>query len=160
MQTQNEIEDWYKTPDPWGYETNPDDQARKAAILKACSGKGYKRALDIGAGEGFITRDLQAEEVHAIEWSDTARRRIPLPVLAVTEPHGKYDLVLATGVLYGHYEIESILQTIRDHASHVLVIAGIKDWLVLDRIPEHFKITRREEFPYREYKQIVIRYES
>jgi hypothetical protein len=56
MQNQNELEKWYQKNDPWDYTGNKDDAYRKERILSNL--KTYNRGLDIGCGEGFITKDL------------------------------------------------------------------------------------------------------
>jgi len=159
MQSKPEIEDWYQTPDPWGYETNPDDMLRKQKILNALPGT-YKRALDIGCGEGWITKDLPAKVIHGLEWSDNARARIPKPVVAVTEPSGKYDLVVLTGVLYPQYDFQTIGRLAEKHLAKggTLLMCHIEDWLQLlpgkiDAVLEH-----QERFPYRQYTELLERY--
>ena len=80
MKTIEELESQYNNLDPWQYETNPDDIYRKKfylTVLSDLNSDNWKRALDIGAGEGFITRDLPADEIHAIESSDQAASRLP-----------------------------------------------------------------------------------
>ena len=79
MQTKQELEEWYERVDPWDYTVTPDDLYRKQFYLIVLDdlGQSYDRALDIGAGEGFITKDLPAEQIHAIEMSDAAANRFP-----------------------------------------------------------------------------------
>jgi trans-aconitate methyltransferase len=151
MQSKAELEDWYQDKDPWGYKTNPDDQKRKEKILAAIPKKKYKRALDIGAGEGFITKDLPAAEIHAIEVSDKAAKRLPRNVKRVKQPEGKYDLILATGVLYKQYDYETMLKWIKDHASGVVVTCNIKDW----EIPLDLGESKDTTFKYRDYEQML-----
>ena len=88
MQSKDEIEKEYQTPDPWGFQTHPDDAARKQIILNALTlgankPMRFKRALDIGAGEGWITKDLPADEIFGFEISDTAASRFPANVKRV-----------------------------------------------------------------------------
>lgn len=151
MQSKPEIEDWYAIPDPWDYETNPEDAKRKDFILTELLPYGeFKRALDIGAGEGFITRDLPAIEIHAIEWSDRAAER--LPVDRVMEPQGKYDLVIATGVLYPQYDHKQILEWIDQSAKGIILLSNIAAW----EVPEVIMLgepVKEMFYPYREYIQ-------
>ena len=129
QQSKKEIEDWYSKPDPWKYETTADDIVRKMTILSKLGGM-YKKALDIGAGEGFITRDLPAYELYAYEVSDKASKRFPGGILRVTDPYGDYDLVIATGVLYEQYDYEKfieILKYYRDKAT-ILTCNKYRDW--------------------------------
>ena len=154
MQTKEELENWYAVPDPWLYLQTEDDTRRKNIILDLL-GK-YKRALDIGCGEGFITTDLPAIDIHGIEISDNAARRLPWNVKRVQQPEGVYDLVMTTGTLYQQYNHEQIAEWIRRAAYRHVLIAGIKDWLV----PYNFGTPiAAKEFQYRQYTQSVILYE-
>lgn len=153
MQTKDELEKWHSKPDAWGYETNPDDSKRKEAILSMLNT--YNKALDIGAGEGWITKDLPADEIHAVEISDNAAARFPNNVKRVKEPEGYYDLVITTGTLYKQYDRQWILDLIKSHATYHILIAGIKNWL-----PELPKPDKYLEFPYREYTQVIYFYET
>ena len=71
-QTQQELDDFYAAPDPWGYYNNPHDTIRKARILAALPRHDYQTALDIGCGNGFITNDLPAKQVIGLEFSEKA----------------------------------------------------------------------------------------
>ena len=154
MQTKEELENWYAIPDPWMYLQTEDDIKRKNIILDLLNK--YKRALDIGCGEGFITTDLPAIDIHGIEISDNAAHRLPWNVKRVHQPEGVYDLVMTTGTLYQQYNHAQIAGWIRRAASRHVLIAGIKDWLV----PYNFGTPiASKEFKYREYTQSVILYE-
>lgn len=155
MQTKAELEEWYKNPDPWGYTTTKDDSERKEQILSALPGY-YDRALDIGCGEGWITKDLPARVIHGLELSDTARIRIPEPVVAIVEPKGKYDLIVLTGVLYKQYDYRYFIEIVDKHSKPgtTILTCHIKDWeQTLPGEPEFV-----EEFPYREYVEVLRRY--
>ena len=155
MQTKEELEQWYKTADPWQYETTTDDLIRKDHLLNMLSIR-YNRALDIGCGEGFVTRDLPAEDIHGIEISDLAASRLPWNVKRVHEPEGVYDLVMTTGTLYSQYNHLQIAEWIKKSACRHILIAGIKDWL----IPYNFgNPIATKEFTYRQYIQSVTLYE-
>ena len=159
MQTKQELEYWYKDEDPWDYRTHPDDIYRKNFYLTALEhlGEEYERALDIGAGEGFITQDLPAKEIHAIELSDVAAARLPENVKRVQAPIGEYDLVLVTGLLYQQYDHASIARTASEAASKHICIGGISEWL----LPYNFgEVIRSFEFPYREYLSRFSIYET
>jgi hypothetical protein len=154
MQTKEELENWYAIPDPWMYLQTEDDIKRKSIILDLLNK--YKRALDIGCGEGFITTDLPAIDIHGIEISDNAAHRLPWNVKRVHQPEGVYDLVMTTGTLYQQYDHAQIAEWIRRAAYRHVLIAGIKDWLV----PYNFGTPiASKEFKYREYTQSVILYE-
>jgi hypothetical protein len=160
MQTKQELEEWYEQDDPWEYTVTPDDIYRKRFYLTVLEGLGeyYDRALDVGAGEGFITGDLPAEQIHAIEISDNAASRLPKNVERVFVPEGTYDLVLVTGLLYKQYDHERIARLVSDAASKHVCVGGIEDWLLpypFGRMIETFR------FPYREYTSVfnVYKYE-
>lgn len=157
-QSREDLEQWYADPDPWGFQTNPADADRKQRILAALRRPGprYKRALDVGCGEGWITQDLPAAVVHGLEWSETARARIPAPVVAVEEPTGRYDLIVVSGVLYEQYDYQSIHELVPRHAAKgaTVVTCHIKD---LER-PLPGEAEHVEEFPYREYVEVLRRY--
>jgi 16S rRNA A1518/A1519 N6-dimethyltransferase RsmA/KsgA/DIM1 with predicted DNA glycosylase/AP lyase activity len=159
MQTKQELEEWYERVDPWDYTVTPDDLYRKQFYLIVLDdlGQSYDRALDIGAGEGFITKDLPAEQIHAIEMSDAAANRFPENVERVFVPEETYDLVLVTGLLYPQYDHYQIADWISAAASKHVCIGGIKEWL----LPYSFGTQIRSfEFPYREYTSVFNIYET
>lgn len=158
MQSKEELEQWYVKPDPWAYQTTKDDLLRKNKILELISSFGlFERAIDIGCGEGWITKDLPAKEIHGIELSDNASSRFPSKVTKVSEPVGKYDLVCTMGTLYIQYDHKQIIDWILSCSSKYIFIAGIKDWL----IPNQFgKLISFDEFKYREYTQLLRLYET
>lgn len=154
-QSKEELERWYEIPDPWGYTSNLHDWERKKRILKALEGKRFERALDIGCGEGFITKDLPAFALYGLEASDNAKSRVSPNVTTITQPEGKYGLIIATGVLYSQYDWRSMLDLIKAHACGTILTSHIKDW-EMPEIAEILEIAdqiHEEEFPYREYMQ-------
>lgn len=155
MQSKSELEDWYSSSDPWGYTTNPDDIKRKKYILRALEGE-YDRALDIANGEGWITGMLPAKEIHGIEISDKAAKNYPETVKRVTEPIGKYDLVLCTGALYEQYDHAQFAKWIRTSASKHILIAGIRSWLIDYQFGD---LILYRKFKYRDMEQIIKLYE-
>lgn len=155
MQSKEELEKWYKNPDPWEYQTTQDDLERKSILLSMLTHK-YKRSLDIGCGEGYITKDLPALEIHGIELSDNAASRFPENVKRVLEPIGSYDLVVTTGTLYHQYNHKKIAEMIESAAHRHVLVAGIKSWL----LPYTFgKVIDTREFKYRQFIQKVTLYE-
>lgn len=163
MQSIHEIEKWYETPDPWGYRTNPHDQYRRRQISDACFEfmpehlPQYARALDIGAGEGWVSEVLPANEIHGLEISRHARERMPKRVRPITQPDGTYDLIVAAGVLYKHYDHQAAINMINTHSQPgtILVVAGIDDWLIPELSGLRDRWLKTEKFPYREYVQRV-----
>jgi SAM-dependent methyltransferase len=156
MQTQQELEEFYGKYDPWGYENNPDDIYRANTIWSFLDPYYYRRALDIGCGHGFITKLIRANSVFGIELSDNAAKYLPDTITRIHEPVGKYDLIMATGILYQQYDHEKFYKWIMEHSTKHILIAGIKDWL----LPYDFdaKVINRAEFKYREFTQQVTLY--
>ena len=154
IQTKEELDVWYKQPDPWSYETTYDDSIRKKNILSLLNV--YDTALDIGCGEGFITRDLPANKIFGIEISDVAAERFPNNVTRIYEPIGKYDLVMTTGTLYQQYDHQKIRNWIIQSSKKHILIGGIRDWMIWS---DYGKIINEIEFNYREFIQIVRLYE-
>lgn len=156
MQSKKEIEQWFENKDPWGYENNPEDIRRKEFILSLLKKK-YKRALDIGCGEGWITKDLPARWIYGYEISDNAAKRFPKNVKREIDPTGEYDLILATGVMYKHYDYDRFLNIILNNASGTVLLSNIKEWEVdVSRLGTPVFQT---EYPYREFTQSLKIYD-
>lgn len=152
MQSKQSLEDWYKELDPWAYESTDDDAIRKSIILEYLTFLGpFERALDIGCGEGFITIDLPANKIEGMEMSDLAAQRLPSNVDRVWHPTGKYDLIVATGILYEQYDWQEFNRIIKKHASGYVLTSNIKSW-ERNTLPEKKQVVY-DEFPYREYVQ-------
>lgn len=133
MTSKRAMNDKYANPDPFGVMTNPDDKIRKDAILSVCQshidlkrdGRKFKRALDIGCGEGFITKDLPADEIVAYDISDVALSRLEGENIIVTDSpariDGEFDLILLAGVLVREYEFQHMLDIVERHATELVV---------------------------------------
>ena len=155
MQSKEELESWYDQPDRWGYFSSEEDTKRLKKLLSILPKK-YHKAIDIGCGEGFVTRHLPADIISGMELSENAKMRLPANVIPVKEPIGKYDLVVSTGTLYQQYDHEAMYKTIMDCASHHILIGGIKEWLINYDFGKEIKTI---EFPYREFTQKITLYE-
>lgn len=155
MQSKEELESWYDQPDRWGYFNNDEDSKRLKKILSLLNEK-YHKAIDIGCGEGFVTRHLPADMISGLELSDNAKMRLPANVIPVKEPIGMYDLVVSTGTIYPQYDHEAMYKLIMSCASRHILIGGIKEWLINYDFGKELKSI---EFPYREYTQKVTLYE-
>lgn len=174
-QTPEQITAGYDKPDPWNYQTTPDDIERKRRILETLNHyrpnetttdketgvvKSYQRpfdrALDICCGEGWITGDLPAKEIHGYELSDKAASRFPANVKHVKKPEGKYDLVMLTGALYEHYDWEQFIRLINEHASEYILTSNVDIWEVPKAV-ESIKAMKLTwfKFPYREWNQML-----
>jgi hypothetical protein len=156
-QQKEQLEDWYDKEDPWKYTTTADDHARKDRIISVLkvfreNYQPFARALDLGAGEGWLTKDLPALVKHGYEISDKAASRFTDRVERKCE--GTYDLVIATGVLYTHYDWWSLVKLITLHASRIVLTCNIKDWensTAIGLIPGRQVL--EFDFPYRQYVQ-------
>jgi SAM-dependent methyltransferase len=153
IQSKEDLERWYSQSDRWGYFHEPDDSIRLKNILRILDY--YDKAIDIGCGEGFITRHLPAKEIYGVDISDNAMSRLPENVTSLKEPNGKYDLVISTGTLYQQYNHNQIYDWIIASAKNHILIAGIKDWLIDYNFGMELKTL---EFKYREYTQKITLY--
>lgn len=153
MQPISEIEQSYNTVDPWQYQSNPDDINRKKILCGLSERFGpYERVLDIGAGEGWITSGYSGKNKHGLEVSNQAASRFPSNVKRVIVPEGKYDLVCATGIFYGHYNIPFFLKLIKECASRHILVSSIAAW-EHKCVNDLGKEIHRQEYPYREWTQ-------
>lgn len=120
LQPIGELDKFYSVPDPWNYAGDPDDAKRKAELLAVLPARRWKRTLDIGCGNGFLTFDLPGDQVTgadissaAIGWACKARERradaqrfdfVQASVFELdARKLGRFDLVVITGVLYPQY---------------------------------------------------------
>jgi predicted TPR repeat methyltransferase len=90
----------------------------------------FSSALDICCGEGWITKDLPADEIHGLEISDNAAARFPENVKRIFAPEQKYDFIMATGCLYAHYDWKQIVGHINNGLKKdtVIMISNIATW--------------------------------
>ena len=154
MQSKEELEEWYSVSDRWGYFHEPDDSIRLRNIIRMLDT--YESAIDIGCGEGFITRELPAKTIYGLDISENAMDRLPSNVIGIYEPNGKHDLVISTGTLYEQYNHKQIYDWIVSCAKHHILIAGIKEWLK----PYDFgKELKTMEFKYRDFTQKLTLYQ-
>jgi len=158
MQTKEELEEFYQTPDPWKYQGNEEDLKRIAEIatvaLGVNKGKPYKKVLDIGAGEGYVTQYLPAKEKHGFELSDTAASRFPSSVKRVELPRKGYDLVVLAGVLYEQYDWRGMIDLAKRVGNRVIVTCNIKE----NERPEVLELGEQvlyKEFPYHHFTEVL-----
>lgn len=153
-QTKEELEEFYANTDPWAYTSTPDDELRKWHIYSALPYK-FKRILDIGAGEGFITSAFKnrADSIEAIEISDNAAKRLPDYIKRVKKPTGKYDLIIATGVLYEQYNWEQMRKWIEEHADGFVITSHYDEMVAYDVFDKPQILTA--QFLYRKGNQVL-----
>lgn len=155
-QTKQDLDNFYTMSDPWGYETNKWDELRKDFIVttarKYCP-LGAK-VLDIGCGEGFITKDLPGN-LYGIELSNVAAARLPDKIRRIERPLSKYELVVACGVLYEQYDYEHMHKLILKAIATggYVITCNIWDWEI-NQLPRD-KMVEVKFFPYREYQQVL-----
>lgn len=115
LQSLKELEKWHKKKDPWGYDTNTEDQKRKNVLLSELPQRNYKNVLDVGCGQGFITKDLPGQNVTGVDISENAikfarrfkKRGLEWKVSSIFDLNKtfkrRFDLIIITGVLYSQY---------------------------------------------------------
>lgn len=165
--TKDSLEQLYSKKDPFEYETTADDNVRKIKLSEALSNCFFRKALDIGCGDGFITRDLPAREIVAFDLSENAIEQARERQLrnVFFEAHNifdfpfksqkeRFDLLIVTGLLYPKWignrmdEINGML----DHWAQedaTIVSCHIEDWG-----PEDLEFRKISEttYPYREFQ--------
>lgn len=159
------IEAWHSSKDPWKYKGNKDDMLRREILLSELSNKQYKNVLDIGCGQGFITKHINAQNVVGVDISKTAiefaEEECPSHVTfkqgSIFEVDQlfdtKFDLIVITGVLYKQYIgdasnlIYLLIDRILEHGGN-LISVHINEWAIC-KFP-YLKI-KEIIYPYREY---------
>jgi len=130
-----DIENFYSIEDPWGFKSNPDDLKRKQIIIDTAkqycqqilNKKLYDNALELGAGEGWITKDLPSKEKYGYEISSLAKSRWPQTVKEFQQQM-KYDLIIAPGVLYEQYDYEKFHEIMLNNSNGIVMTISIKNW--------------------------------
>lgn len=165
IQPLEELEEFQKQEDPWGYENDPDDVKRKDILLHELPKRQYKRVLDIGCGQGFITRHLPGDLVIGSDISHEAIKiakkietdRLLFVQANLYETHTKFDepfdLVLITGVLYKQYigRSNTLIYRIIDKVlaeNGILVSVHIDEWYYA-RFP--YLMLKDYYYNYRQY---------
>lgn len=150
------VERQYQKVDPWDYMATPDYATRIQQVVNSLS-KRYLRAVDIGCGEGWTTKYLPAEYIYGYDLSDTAMSRLPENVkpLSLKElQEQKFDLVVAMGMIYPHYDPVGTVDLINKIATDTIVTCHLKD--VEDKYILNIKGTMTERtFPYEHTYQVL-----
>jgi len=165
LQNQQELEKWHRQPDPWTYEENPEDIKRKQILLSEIPPHPYDQVLDIGCGQGFITRDLPGQKIIGIDISHEAinkakcfeNDRIVFKQSSLFELSHKFDnrfdLIILTGILYPQYigrSLNLVYQIVDEllTESGILISVHIDAWYSA-RFP--YVLLRDYIYNYREY---------
>ena len=170
VQTKAEIEGLYSTEDPWQYDSTPDDAERRARLLSAIPIRRYRRTLDVGCGNGFLTVHLPGRKVIGCDLSEAAinwaRKRVAegsdnerftffaSSIFELTpEKQGTFDLIVITGALYPQHigSSWSLVNGIIDRLLEpggILATCHISEWC-RHRFP-YLRIDQAY-YPYREY---------
>ena len=145
LQPIEELEEWHKKDDPWGYYNNPEDTKRIDILLSEIPRKNYKNVLDIGCGQGFVTRVLPWTKITGVDISQEAIKKakafeteklkfVHASLFSLNKIFDKqFDLILITGVLYTQYIGNSlnlcyrIVDKLLDD-SGILVSVHIDEW--------------------------------
>lgn len=166
------ISEHYQQEDPWGYEQREDDAERRNILLDVLTTQVPNvetlRILDIGCGEGFITRELPGAEVVGIDISEQAIKRannktsdprikffkLDLNRLSETQEQqlGMFDVIIATGVFYKDYLEDDVIKKILKHLKPDgwLLSSHIREW-EKQHVP--LPIVHEQLFRYRSYEQ-------
>lgn len=162
IQSKKELDEFHEKDDPWGYETNKDDKKRKEILLSELPDFEYENVLDIGCGQGFITKDLPGKNIYGVDISHTAiefANKISVENLTFKQGsifeidtlfNKKFDLIIITGVLYPQYigNSNSLIYLLIDkilNKNGVLVSVHIDSW-------------HKSQFPYLKTKQAYYDY--
>ena len=170
QQSLSEIESSYGNPDPWGYFSNPHDQLRRDFLKSVLSKHSPSRALDIGCGNGFITKTIPASEVVGVDISKAAIDEAKLrssdgnidyqcrSLFELKERNlGTFDCILITGVLYGQYIGRSmpLIYRIVDHLLRndgILISVHIDEWYFAKFPYAHIE---KHRYKYRSYTHLL-----
>lgn len=163
IQSKKELDEFHSTEDPWDYENNKEDEKRKEILLSELPTREYNNVLDIGCGQGYITKDLPGKNIVGVDLSQTA---IDFAVENICKEHihfkqcslfdidkefsQKFDLIIITGVLYPQYigRSSNLVYLLIDKLladDGILVSVHINDWY-------------KSLFPYLKAKQIFYNY--
>lgn len=161
-----ELNDFHKEEDPWGYSLNADDKKRLEILLAQLPKLEYKNVLDIGCGQGFITKHLPGKFVTGVDISYEAINHAKkhstdrmnflqgsiFDIVSVVNKQ-KYSLIIITGVLYDQYigSASNLIYMLIDEILEkdgVLISVHIEDWYNCQ-----FPYLRVKEmyYPYREF---------
>ncbi|WP_415581349.1 class I SAM-dependent methyltransferase [Flavobacterium longum] len=162
IQRKEELDQFHSQADPWGYDNNPDDLQRRDVLLAELPVRAYRNVLDIGCGQGFITKELPGDQVYGVDISETAiahaqgiaTNRLHFKQGSIFELtklfDQKFDLIVITGVLYPQYIDKA------DKLVYLLVDSLLEKGGVL--VSVHIDEWYQSQFPYLKIKQTFYDY--
>lgn len=165
IQSKTELDLFHSGKDPWSYENNDEDIIRKEILLSGIPKQQYKNVLDIGCGQGFITRHLPGVNIWGVDLSLNAiefakkninDNKIKFKQGSIFEIDKlfdiKFDLVVITGVLYPQYigNSSSLIYLLIDK------ILATQGTLISVHINEWYNC----QFPYLRTKQTFYTYKE
>jgi 2-polyprenyl-3-methyl-5-hydroxy-6-metoxy-1,4-benzoquinol methylase len=172
IQPLEELENWQKKQDPWSYKNNPEDEKRKDILLSEIPQKKYLKVLDIGCGQGYITKCLPGKLIVGTDISEEAikiaQKNIKKENIKFIQndifkldqkfPNDKFDLIIITGVLYPQYigKSSTLIYKIIDkvlNKNGILISVHINDWYI-----SHFPYLLLKEYYYN-YREFVHKLE-
>jgi predicted TPR repeat methyltransferase len=120
-------------PDPWKFLTSEYETAKYKATIDALQGRRFDQGLELGCSIGVLTQRLaeRCTQLTAIDVSEQAlehaRARNPRVTVELREipeqfPHGPFDLIVASEVLY-YLDVPAFNRTV-DAIRRTLVPGG------------------------------------
>jgi SAM-dependent methyltransferase len=120
IQSRHDLERLYRDPDPFKDEKNPNSAKRRDFLISEIPSGPYQRTLDIGCGNGFITRALPGDAVVGLDIAAAAveaakqhpqnnvsrlsfRQGTLFHLEALLADNGPFDLVVLSNILYPQY---------------------------------------------------------
>lgn len=152
IQKKEDLDQWYINDDPWNFELDKDDLHRKNVLISSIPDRNYTNVLDIGCGNGFITRELKGQRIIGIDLSSNAIKQaqkystdkmnfIQCNLFELNDLlKYQFDLIIITGVLYPQY-IGSSVNLVYKIIDKLLMLNGI---LICVHIDEWYY----SKFPY------------
>jgi len=166
IQKLSELDEFHKKQDPWNYENNDEDLKRIDYLLKQLHSKTYNKVLDIGCGQGFVTKQLPGTEIVGVDISEEAIKHAKssnkdyhinylscsIFDLNTNFSNNRFDLIVITGVLYPQYigNSSSLIYLIIDkllNKGGTLISVHIDSWY-------------KCQFPYFKAKEILYPYRT